>query len=69
VNSIFTTIPLTYTQTSTFFASFPPIDSVADFNARTTYFRLIHLGLRTLMRYEVSPRHRVEAWIMTEVGF
>jgi hypothetical protein len=30
---------------------------------------MIHLGLRTLSRYEVSPQHRVEVWIIAEVGF
>jgi hypothetical protein len=33
------------------------------------HIRLIHLGLRTLSRYEVSPQYRVEVWIIAEVGF
>lgn len=33
------------------------------------HIKLIHLGLRTLLRYEVSPQHRVEVWIIAEVGF
>jgi len=33
------------------------------------HISLIHLGLHTLPRREVSPQHRVEVWVNAEVGF
>ena len=33
------------------------------------HIEMIHLGLRTLLRDGVSTQHRVEVWVIAEVGF